>query len=114
MVTLAVCEFALKRSGLISPLTDEATKLLRERRPIPPRLEADLEDLVERLDAEYFGKRDETAILLFHKARAAAALLFACEDDALHAASEAFYEANAATDDTQALKAIVVGTLGRP
>ena len=79
------------------------------------------EDLVEKLDEEYFdareaaeaaGQDEETWHARFHRARAAAAVLFASEEDPLFAAAEASDEARVAShDDTVGLRQVIEAAL---
>ncbi len=127
---VAVCELALDKSGLESPLVREIMGLLRDGKPVSVALRAELQYLVNQLDEEYFDLRDaaetdDSAIpvhedddpsapwhVMFHKARAAAAVLFACEDDPLFAAAEASYEARAAAhDDVNSVRTAITTAL---
>lgn len=120
-VAAAICKFAIERAGLESHLVNEAMRYLVSGQAVPMRIRTDLEDLVDQLDETYFdlkevaeatNKGDETWHPMFHKARAAAAVLFACEEDPLRAASESAFEANAAAhDDTEALKKVMLESL---
>ncbi len=79
---------------------------------VPAGIQADLEDLVDQLDAKYFDAKDaaeaadegdENWHRAFHEARASAAVLFRCNEDPVRAAAESAFEANAAAhDDTAA------------
>lgn len=94
---------ALDRNGVLSP-EDKRT----------------LNELVEKLDDEYFALSDSTesenavtgpALLAFRKARAVSAVLFAGNDDSFDAASEAIYEATATTDDQREFFKFIEGVL---
>jgi hypothetical protein len=118
-IAIEVCRFALERSELSSPLVDEAMGFLKRGYPVPARVKTDLRDFVDRLDRQYFDLKeaaeaadngDEMWHPTFHKARAAAAVLFACEEDPLFAAAEAADEARvAAHDDTSGLRQVITG-----
>lgn len=106
--------------------------LLEGRRPVPTRILTDLEDLVERLDERYFDLKEAAETVnpsataqgiddpqapwhvFFHRARAAAAVLFACEQDPLFAAAEAADETRvAAHDDVDGLRKAMMVALGQ-
>ncbi len=129
-VAIEVCKFALKRSNLRSPLVDQAIGFLEKGQPVPDRVKTDLQDLVDRLDEQYFDLKDAAEAadssafapgvddpgapwhLMFHKARAAASVLFACEEDPLFAAAEAADEARvAAHDDTDGVRKVITAAL---
>lgn len=128
-VAIAVSELALDASGLHSPLVAQAIGELSEGKPIQPALRAELQHLVDELDEEYFKLKEEAESadsepslrdddptapwrVMFHKARAAAAVLFACEDDPLFAAAEATDEARVAVhDDVDAVRIAVLTAL---
>jgi len=122
-VAVAVCNLAVQRSGLKSPVVNEAMQYLLRWQAVPAGIQADLEDLVDQLDAKYFdakdaaeaaGEGDENWHRAFHKARAAAAVLFACNEDPVRAAAESAFEANAAAhDDTAALRKVISESLHR-
>jgi len=130
-VAIEVCKFALERSDLSSPPVEEAIAFLEKGQPVPGHVTADLEDLVDRLDGQYFDLKDAAEAadpqaialrrddpnapwhLMFHKARSAASVLFACEEDPLFAAAEAADEARvAAHDDTDGVTKVVMAALG--
>ena len=107
---------------LAGEVVDEAVRGLDDRQFGASRLLTLTEQLTEALDAEYFdlqekadaGKAEEAARLAaFQKARAANALHFALKlkRDSLEAAREAIYEANAATNDLDGLKAAVLAAI---
>ncbi|WP_166296991.1 hypothetical protein [Bradyrhizobium sp. 2S1] len=83
---------------------DAALDLLRHGGSAPPDIRQKLDSLAAQFDEQYFklsGESDATtseALLVFRKARAAAALAFALSPDSgqLH---EAMYEAIIASDD---------------
>jgi len=73
--------------------------------------------LVRELDTTYFDLRDSAEEAqapptewraAFSRARLANAVLFALSDDSLEAATEAIYEASAATGDLKGLRAAVL------
>jgi hypothetical protein len=116
-VALAACRFALEKSGLVSAPVREALGYLEAGQPVPMQVRTSLARHVEALDGEYFdlhdkaeaedpvgmargiGHEDDQWVELFEKARAAASVQFACNEDPLTAAAEAVCEANHATHD---------------
>jgi hypothetical protein len=79
-----------------------------------------LDILVERLDAQQWdlqdavaaGHADEGAYLLaFAQARAAHAVYFALDADPFIAATEAIYEAQAAIDEIDVIRAVISGVV---
>jgi len=131
-IAIDVCKFALERSDLSSPFIDEAMGFLEKGHSVPDPVKTDLQDLVDRLDKQYFDLKDAAEAadsnasdrgvddpgakwhLMFHKARAATSVLFACDEDPLFAAAEAVEEARvAAHDDTDGLTRLVTAALGR-
>lgn len=121
-VAVAVCRFAVKNSALDSAIVRDVLDRLERGRGVPEGLRTDLEEFVEDLDKHYFemyraaqaglpGSKEVDAA--FQKARAAAAVLAACEEDAFVAAAECLYEGWAAIDqDTTAIRRLVAETLG--
>ncbi|MES5486492.1 hypothetical protein QMZ05_27355 [Bradyrhizobium sp. INPA03-11B] len=101
---LASCLFAVARSGLQGNEIDAAVYLLRHGGGDQLAVRRTLDLLIEQLDAQYFelskdaDRTTSRALLVFRKARAAAALAFALSPDPgqLH---EAIYEAIVASDD---------------
>ncbi|WP_029083266.1 hypothetical protein [Bradyrhizobium sp. th.b2] len=101
---LATCLVAVARAGLQGDEVDAAINLLRHGGSAQPGVRQRLDSLTARFDEQYFklsGESDATssqALLVFRKARAAAALAFALSPDSrqLH---EAIYEAIIASDD---------------
>src|SRR5437868_3067467 len=98
---LAACEFALAHAKIASPVIDEAVQRL-SRNLLTAENIAQIESLAARLDQEYFdlqeaaeeGHAAPAAYLeRFSEARAVAALVFACKEDAPEAAADAIYEA---------------------
>lgn len=103
------------------PVVHGVLLVLETHRRVPPHLKEQLEGFVGALDESYFqayeaaeagrGKPDSWQPL-FSLARAADAVLSACDPDPRRAASEAIYEAWAAMDEnTDALKAVVAKAL---
>ncbi|TCK95587.1 hypothetical protein B0G74_2214 [Paraburkholderia sp. BL9I2N2] len=74
------------------------------------RLSRDVDDLDEKyfVIVEQYDGLDGggEALTWFHKARAAAALLYSLDSDAVQGFCETLYEAQAATDDLAGLKAL--------
>ena len=114
--SLAACEFAVAHTGLVAPVVEQTLCTLRASRPISAESRHALETLAQQLDENYFdlpeaaeeGNAPEDARkLAFSRARAASALAFAADENALEAASEAIYEAAATVDDNKDLLAVV-------
>ncbi|MEH2500320.1 hypothetical protein V1294_006799 [Bradyrhizobium sp. AZCC 1678] len=101
---LATCLVAVARSGLQGKEIDAAVSLLRHGGGDQLAARRTLDFLTEKLDEQYFelsegaDRTTPGALLVFRKARAAAALAFALSPDPgqLH---EAIYEAIVASDD---------------
>jgi len=97
-VVLATCSAAVAQAGLQGDEVDAAFGFLRNEKIEQPDLRQRLDRLAAQLDDEYFKLSEEAetappeALLIFRKARAAAALGFALSSDPgqLH---EAVYEA---------------------
>jgi predicted transcriptional regulator len=116
-VALAVSRFAVERTGLSDAIIDRGLAALHEGRYGDPQLRSQLWSLVESLDEiqwdlqdaidEGRASQDEYEVA-FNRARAAHSVYFAQDPDALEAALEATYEANAATDDLAGLRAAVL------
>jgi hypothetical protein len=101
---LATCLVAVARSGLQGNEIDTAVDLLRHGGEDQLAVRRKLDSLTEQFDEQYFKLSEDAvgttqeALLVFRKARAAAALAFALSPDPgqLH---EAMYEAIVASDD---------------
>jgi hypothetical protein len=100
------------------PLVREALARLHGGEPVSEPLKAELAHLVERLDEQYFEKADafeagrcgpEEYRRFFAQARAVSSIVFGVGDDALEAAMEAIYEADAVrdTDDSSELERLI-------
>jgi hypothetical protein len=109
-VTAEVVDAALRATELHDQSLDAAVRALRAGRygdglerervkDLEVQLDETAWDLQDRADAGDASQDDYLAA--FRRARAAAALWFALDDDALQAALEAVYEARAATDDNE-------------
>ncbi len=107
-VAAAVCKLAVERSGLDAPQVQEVLRLLESNNTVPDDLTTRLKSLAEELDDRYldlYGEApegssgDEGWLSAFRKAKAAAALVFACEPNASFAATESAVEANEAIGD---------------
>ena len=86
------------------PKLSEAVRIINKDGFLSPESELKLQELVEKLDAEYFDAQDTGAseakfIQIFGKAHAVSALLFAGGADTFVAAAEAIYEASVSTED---------------
>jgi hypothetical protein len=101
---LATCLIAVAQAELRGDEVDVAINLLRHGRNDQPDVRRKLDSLTAQLDEQYFKLSEEAgattpeALLVFRRARAAAALAFALSPDTgqLH---EAMYEAIVASDD---------------
>lgn len=119
-VAAAAARLAVERTQLADPRLDAALAAIRDGDPAAVAELSQVLALTEELDEiawdvqEQFetGVRPEQAYLAaFARARAAAAVRFALEPDALCAALESVYEAQAATADLQAVRAAVATVL---
>lgn len=115
--TRASCALAIERSSLSDPRVVAAFNLLDEARyGASPTREA-VQSLAEEIDIQAATIREKggqaaTAYKReFSRARSAAALGFALEEDSLHAALEAIYEASLAIDDVDLLMSTVTPLL---
>lgn len=101
---LATCLVAVARAGLQGNEIDAAVDFLRHGGEDQLAVRRKLDSLTEQFDEQYFKLSEDAdgttpeALLVFRKARAAAALAFALSPDPgqLH---EAMYEAIVASDD---------------
>ena len=117
---MAACNFALNCSDLAHPFLDQALQELSSNSSPLSNLGKVLEQLVESLDEEYFDLRDAAEngkaegvdwVVAFRKARAANSVYFAIGEDEYLAVAEAIYEANAATEDLDNLRQVVIEAL---
>lgn len=117
-LTVEFVAAALRWTELRSRSIDAAVGALRDRRygDSPDRerlkaLEAELDERAWELqDQADRGEAEQQEYLdTFRRARAASVVWFALDDDALHAALEAAYEARAATDDEEVRR--IVGSV---
>jgi hypothetical protein len=115
-ITYTICNLALERTGVRDPVIDEAMKALKIGQYDSVSLHERLGLLVERLDQNQWdvqdavdaGQADEGAyICAFAQARAAHAVYFALYADPFTAATEAIYEAQAAMNDRDSIKAVI-------
>jgi len=115
-VTYTVCNLALERTGVRDPIIDEAMEALKTGQYDGVSLHERLGLLVERLDQNQWnmqdavdaGQADEGAYIhAFAQARAAHAVYFALYADPFTAATEAIYEAQAAMNDIDVIKAVI-------
>jgi hypothetical protein len=117
------CKFAIERTSLSHPILDEGLQSLEKDRYGDFSLQNKLLSLVDRLDEiqwELQEKMGEGSIELsdylaaFHTARAVNSLYFALNADPFVAASEAIYEAHAATDELVNLKQKILEVFQAP
>ncbi|MFY8044511.1 MAG: hypothetical protein ACOVOD_16455 [Rhodoferax sp.] len=106
--SVAACQFALQATSVEVPLVLESLEQLRQHGILPTHRVAELNDLAEQLDSEYFRLQDQAeddphlqaaALRLFGQARAIAAVAFAGDKDGVKAVMEAIYEASVTVDD---------------
>jgi hypothetical protein len=121
-VALAACRFALEHTSLADPTIKEALEALKNARYGDSGLREKLRLFVNSLDQKQWdlqdlmdeGKADQTSYLAaFQRARAANSLYCALDADDFSSATEAIYEANAATNDYTNLVARVLSILDR-
>src|SRR2546422_1843672 len=120
-VAIAVSKLAARRAGLDLPVAMDAVHRLETDGSIPLGTRAELKRSAEELDELYLSLceaadsselSDETWRPTFHKAKAAMAIVLACEEDAFFAATEAVVEAcDAMGGDLEALRKAVLAAL---
>jgi hypothetical protein len=119
-VALVVAVLAVRRTRLSDLRLEAALTALREGRVGETRERTGVECLVQELDEIAWDVREkadagdgsrESYVFAFRRARAAAAVGFALEADALDAALEAIYEAQAAVKDLEAVQSAAVNAL---
>jgi hypothetical protein len=117
---LLACEFALSRNPVDSTVIRQGMATLRAGGSGDATLRKALQELTEKLDAEYFdlqeaadrGQTDSGSFLnAFRRARAANAVLSALNRNSLEAATESIYEAHAASEDIESLRTAVFKAL---
>jgi hypothetical protein len=122
-VAASVAQLAIRQSGLADSGLAAALIALRDGLPGDLELRSAVQQITATLDEAAWDaqeKADEGLIdrsvyrQAFRRARAAASMGFALEPDALHAASEAVYEAQAAVADLVAVRAVVDAVLTEP
>lgn len=83
---LVACRLALNKTGLQSPLVEDALQLIRESKPVSPKIRRNLSRLAHELDQKYLDLDDavedgvageDESLLAFLVARAAAAISLA-------------------------------------
>lgn len=108
-----VAEWACRETGTMALLGEDRVKLLLDDAHTTTQQDRDrLAGDVDQLDEKYFlivaqhdGLDDEgDALKWFRKARAAAALLYSLDSDAVQGFGETLYEAQTATNDLDRLK----------
>ncbi|MGY6121888.1 hypothetical protein ACW9YQ_16210 (plasmid) [Paraburkholderia strydomiana] len=108
-------EWACRETGTIALFGEDRVKRLLDdahttTQQDRDRLAGDVDDLDEKYFAiveQHDGLDDEGgALAWFHKARAAAALLYSLDSDAVQGFCETLYEAQAATHDLGTLKGL--------
>ncbi|GEM_PF-1481126 len=109
--------FAIERTSLSDPIVDRALKAIELGNFSDDSLREKIESLLNQLDEIQWNLQDKmeegetdisTYLAAFQQARSANSLYFALDDNALIAATESIYEADAATDDLATLKQIIL------
>jgi len=124
-IAVAVSRLAVNRTGLGgSPILEVVLGHIDAQEPVPAALKRELTKFAEDLDEQYLallpeeesgGLESDAVLPLFEKARAAAAVVFACDSDAFKAATESSYEAWAAIgEDTESLRKLISEALDEP
>ncbi|MCL1470116.1 hypothetical protein [Argonema antarcticum] len=114
---IVASRFALDRTSLSDPIVEQALKAIELGNFSDDSLREKIESLVNQLDEIQWNLQDKmeegetdisTYIAAFQQARSANSLYFALDANALIAATESIYEADAATDDLATLKQIIL------
>lgn len=114
------CKFALERTQIQEPIVRQGLEALELGRYGDSSILAKLQSLANHLDEiqwdlqekmESGGTDLSTYLAAFKRARAATALYFALNADALVAATESIYEAYSATDRFDVLKKAIINKL---
>ncbi|MCC3572677.1 MAG: hypothetical protein JGK30_12435 [Microcoleus sp. PH2017_40_RAT_O_B] len=117
------CQFALERTNFSHPILEEGLEALEKSQCGDVSLQNKLQSLVDRLDEIQWDLQEKMAegsielsdyLAAFHTARAVNSLYFALNADPFVAASEAIYEAHAATDELVTLKQKILQVLQVP
>ncbi|MAG92720.1 MAG: hypothetical protein CMJ48_03065 [Planctomycetaceae bacterium] len=112
--SIAACRFALANASVDDSSVAEAVQVIEGGRSLSEQQGAALDALVARLDGEHLQLQEaeeegrassEDYMRVFGQARAVAAVAFAGGGDPFEAATEAIYEAAAATDSQDDLVA---------
>ena len=115
-VAVAVALLAVERTQLADSRLEGALQSLTNTTAVPPELRSAVQQATDELDEiawEAQDKADEGLLdqqdyqQAFRRARAAACVGFALEPDAIHAALESVYEAQAATGDLSVVREVV-------
>lgn len=115
--TIVASCFAIERTKLSDPIVEQALKAIEIGNLGDESLREKIESLVNQLDEIQWNLQDKmeevetdmsTYLAAFQQARAANSLYFALDDNALIAANESIYEADAATDDLATLKQLIL------
>lgn len=123
LVAAGAAGLAVERVRLRDPRLEAALGALREGRLGDTSERTGVQCLAREIDEIAWEAQDraetgdgsrEAYLSAFREARAAAAVGFALEADALTAALEAVYEAHAAVKDLQALRSVVIAALAEP
>ncbi|MEZ2226359.1 MULTISPECIES: hypothetical protein [unclassified Microcoleus] len=119
----AACKFAIERTSLSHPILDEGLEALEKGQCGDVSLQNKLQSLVDRLDEIQWDLQEKMGegniklsdyLAAFHTARAVNSLYFALYADPFVAASEAIYEAHAATDELVTLKQKILEVFKAP
>jgi hypothetical protein len=119
-VAAAAAGLAVERAHLADPRIDAALAAVRDDVPAATPELFQVLTLVEELDEIAWDAKDKVEagalprqayLVAFAHARAAASVGFALEPDALHAALESVYEAQAAVADLESVRVAVAAAL---
>jgi hypothetical protein len=120
LVAAAAAGLAVERTQLADPRLDAALAAVRDGDPAAMAEISQVLALTEELDEVAWDAQDQVEagvlpeqayLAAFARARAAASVGFALEPDALHAALESVYEAQAAVADLEAVRVAVAAAL---
>jgi hypothetical protein len=120
LVAASAVGLAVERVRLADPQLEAALGALREGRFGNTNERTGVVRLAQELDEMAWAEQDkaeagdgsrETYVIIFRKARAAAAVGFALETDALTGTLEAVYEAQAAVKDLEAVRSAATAVL---
>lgn len=121
VVAKTVADWVVDRAGLVDPRVDAGLAALRQGNLGPSTERSELQLLVVQLDEQAWdiqdqldagSATDEEYLAAFGLARAGSAIWYALDNDALQAALESVYEAQAASGELEILRELVFSVLG--